>query len=347
MNPRLKENLWKWLVLPFLGSMVIALFTEWSAVKRGDMGEYLESLIISCAYWSSLANGNDFAIKLIDKRWTWLDAPVQRTIMGVIAMVTVTLVISTVIQYIMLEFYFGVSFLDQLQRNGILLYIIPFSITLFISLWFHGKRFLEEWRDAATNVERLKTENIKSKFESLRNQVNPHFLFNSLNALSSLVYDDQDKAVRFIQKLSDVYRYVLDHQNEEIVSLRKELDFLESFIYLNKIRFGENLKTTISNTNQIDNSMALPPVVLQMLVENALKHNEVSKERPLHIQIEVGADSIVVSNNINPLLGRVESSGLGLKNIQMRYEILSDNEVAIKQTESQFIVTVPILKLQA
>lgn len=345
MSPIQKKIFTNWLLIPFVGSLVICFIVE--ALQGGDFKEYIESVVVSMAYWSLLANGNGYVIELIDKRWTWIEAPVKRTAAGVVAMIVVTFIISTLVIYVFIEFYLGYSFADQWERDGLLMYVIPFSITLIISLWLHGRGFLLEWREAAMNVERLKTENIKSKFESLRNQVNPHFLFNSLNALTSLVYDDQTKAVKFIQKLSDVYRYVLDHQNDEIVSLEKELKFLESFIYLNKIRFGENLHAELPDIGEVDDTMSIPPVVLQILVENSLKHNEASSDRPLKISIRLENDRVVVENIKNPLTFMPESKGMGLENIKMRYEILSDEQVEISDTKESFKVSVPILKLMA
>lgn len=242
MKQSTKDILNKWLIVPFLGSVVIAFFTELGPVRRGEWHEYFESLVVSFTYWSLLANGNDYFICQIDKRYSWLEAPVKRTALGLITMFLVTMVISTAVLYVLIEFYFGYDFMKVWEHDGFTMYIIPVSITLVISLWLHGKNFLDEWRQAAIDVEKLKTENAKSKFESLRSQVNPHFLFNSLNALSTLVYADQAKAVEFIQKLSGVYRYVLEQQSEEVVEVQKELDFLKSFAYLNSIRFGDNFK---------------------------------------------------------------------------------------------------------
>ena len=203
-----------------------------------------------------------------------------------------------------------------------------------------------EWRQAAIDVERLKSENLKSKFESLKSQVNPHFLFNSLNALSSLVYSDQDKATDFIQKLSEVYRYVLDHQNDEVVSLSEELDFVKSYIYLNQIRFGKNLTVDYRNFDNISTACMIPPVAVQMLVENCLKHNEVSKECPLNIELKLERDSLTVTNNLNPLtVPKQDAGGLGLSNIKARFGMMSDKEVRIEKTDSTFAVVLPLLSI--
>lgn len=346
MNAKTREYLNDWFTAPFIGALILGVIFETHALKTGDFPEFLETVIISFLYWTVLANGNGYLICKIDERWSWLEFPVKRTIIGIIVMLVFTWIAATIILYLQVEFYFGVSFVDVLNRQGWTLYAIPFVITAIMALWGHGRAFLFEWRDAATKVERLKTENMKSRFESLRNQVNPHFLFNSLNALSSLVYDDQKKAVEFIQKLSEVYRYVLDTQKEEVVPVSEEVKFLKSFVFLNKIRFGDNLKVELSDLDNLTEDRVIPPVALQMLVENCFKHNEVSSDRKLHITIKKEGEYIVVKNNVNNIqLEKSESSGLGLQNIMMRYEILTDQKVIVEASASDFIVKVPILIL--
>ncbi len=347
MTAKTKKIINDWFTIPFVGALLLGLLFEFRQLMVWDIPEVMETVIISFLYWTVLANGNTYLICKIDERYSWLEAPVKRTIVGVIVMFVFTFIAATIILYFQTEFYFNVRFIDVLNYQGWTVYAIPFGITLIMSLWGHGSGFLTEWKDAATKVERLKTESMKSKFESLRNQVNPHFLFNSLNALSSLVYDDQRKAVEFIQKLSDVYRYVLDTQKEEVVPVQEELKFLESFVYLNRIRFGENFSVEIEGFDHLSDHEVIPPVALQMLIENCIKHNEISKDRKLSIKVTKDGDQIVVENNINHLPEEsVDSKGLGLKNIIMRYEILSDEKVVIENDESTFRVILPVLKMK-
>ena len=228
------------------------------------------------------------------------------------------------------------------------LFQTPVIITIVISTVLHGRNFLFQWREAALNVEKLKNESLSSKFESLKNQINPHFLFNSLNALSSLVHADQDKATQFIQKLSEVYRYVLDHQYDEVVPAKIEVEFAKSYVYLNKIRFGKNLQVNFNGINSLNREMTIPALSLQMLVENCIKHNEISKDFPLTIDISSDDDYLVVKNNLNPLESpKRDSNGVGLSNIINRYSYLSDHEVMIDQTENQFSVSIPLLSVAA
>ncbi|MEP1095219.1 MAG: histidine kinase [Cyclobacteriaceae bacterium] len=215
-------------------------------------------------------------------------------------------------------------------------------ITLGINTFMHGRAFLLGWRQVSIDMEKLRTEQISTQYQSLKNQVNPHFLFNSLNALTSLVYDDQAKAVEFIRKLSQVYRYVLDKKDEELVPIQDEIDFMTNFIFLQKIRFGDNLKIDVSNKCT---DGYLPPLALQILVENAIKHNVVSEKYPLTINVRISDDYCFIENSIKEKLEK-DSTGVGLSNLESRYKYLSKREIMIENDGNRFIVKLPILQLE-
>ena len=166
-------------------------------------------------------------------------------------------------------------------------------------------------------------------------------MFNSLNALSSLVYKDQDQAVKFIKQLSEVYRYVLDTRDRELVSDEEEIKFLESYTFLQKIRFGDNLNIDVKLE---DPRTSFPPLVLQMLIENAIKHNEISTDHPLTINIFNEDGYTVVQNNLRKKrIMKEDSPGIGLANISSRYEFLSEKKVEIEELDGKFIVRLPVL----
>ena len=190
--------------------------------------------------------------------------------------------------------------------------------------------------------EKLEKENIRSQFEALRNQLNPHFLFNSLNSLRALVDSQPDKAKDFILQLSDVYRYLLKHRSHEYVPLREEIAFMESYAYLMKIRYEDTINIQISETYQ--DSFQIVPLTLQLLVENAVKHNIISTALPLSITIAVDEeDYIVVTNNFQPRLEVEGSSNFGLYNLNQQYKFLADEEIVIEKNDKHFIVKVPLL----
>jgi LytS/YehU family sensor histidine kinase len=221
--------------------------------------------------------------------------------------------------------------------------IIAVSIGGAITLFSFSSFFLKNWRQAEINAAKLRSENISSQFEALKSQVNPHFLFNSLNVLTSLVYEDQNKAAQFIKKLSDVYRYVLEQKGKDLVDLSNELEFVRSYLFLQKIRFGNNLKVEFDLANEMKYKVA--PLSIQMLIENAIKHNIVSKEDPLRIVISLNGDNqLEVSNNLqkkNVMEG--DSQGIGLENIKQRYAYLTDIEVSVEQIDGRFVVKLPLI----
>jgi two-component system LytT family sensor kinase len=208
--------------------------------------------------------------------------------------------------------------------------IIVFGVALSIII---ANNFLRNWRKSLLDVEQLKREKMKSDYQALQNQLNPHFLFNNFNMLLPEIRRDPDNAMRITERLSDVYRYVLESKNHETVSLGEEVEFAEAIIFLYKVRFGDHLVV----------ERRLPPLTLQILIENALKHNVVSAAHPLHIRIAVEDDYLLVLNNIQPRKSTY-STGLGLKNIKMRYSFLTQRKVTVDANDNQFKVKVPLIK---
>jgi len=342
---KVKERLITRLIIPVVGGFLLGGFIMCGdCIARGDYEDFLVSSIISVIFWLVLSEGNSYLGNQIDRYITWLENPFKRLVVGFLVLLLFTTLASLVILYLFIEFYYKFNFFEVLMNNWYSHLKLPIGITIFVSLALHGREFLLSWRQAAINVEKLKSENIASQYESLKNQVSPHFLFNSLNALSSLVYSNQDKAVQFIRKLSEVYRYVLDHQMDEVVDLKEEMDFVKSFVFLNKIRFGENLKVSIKGFDTIKEQWMIPPLAIQMLLENCFKHNIVSKDNHLFVEILFENKKIVVKNNLNPKKITEDSSGFGLKNIKSRYGFLTESKVEITQDESSFMVVIPLLK---
>ncbi|MBK9567514.1 MAG: histidine kinase [Saprospiraceae bacterium] len=229
-----------------------------------------------------------------------------------------------------------------INRKMVETFLPALSITYVVLAVQISRQFFSALKDSMLQVEKYKTESIQAQMQNLKNQLNPHFLFNNLSVLSSLVYKDQDKAVEFINELSKVYRYVLENKTSELVPLTEELSFLDHYIYLLKIRFGNNV---IFNVN-IDTSKknALLPMCLQMLVENTIQHNETSKASPLQVNIFTEHHSLNVENKVMPRSDKTISSNMGLKNIQSRYAYFTDEKVTISDDGQVFKVSCPLLK---
>ncbi len=197
-----------------------------------------------------------------------------------------------------------------------------------------------------SNVEKaqLEQQNIQSQLEGLKNQVNPHFLFNSLNTLAHVIPENPERGVSFVQKLSKVYRYILEIREKKLIPLSEELEFLYSYVYLMKERFGENFCVSINIPKENMNDLIIP-LSLQILFENAIKHNIVSTKKPLNIEMFVEKDSkLIVRNNLQKKKQVASGTKTGLENIKNRYHFFSDEEVDVVVTQDSFIVVLPLLK---
>ena len=184
-----------------------------------------------------------------------------------------------------------------------------------------------------------------AKFETLKNQIDPHFLFNSLNVLSSLIEENPENAQRFTTALSKVYRYVLEQKDKDLVPIEEELAFAKTYINLLQMRFENSLTFEISIEN-IDAEAKVVPLSLQLLLENAVKHNIISEQKPLHIQIFIENDDLVIQNNFQKKAVLQDGQGVGIQNIISRYDIITDRKVTIEQNEHTFTVKLPILTKQ-
>ncbi|HKG68064.1 MAG TPA: histidine kinase, partial [Segetibacter sp.] len=231
------------------------------------------------------------------------------------------------------------SFLIQkpfwLQWWFIVLVLLTVSSTLYLYIKIREKR-VKRW-------ERSEKEKIQSQFETLKSQVNPHFLFNSFNTLISVIEEDQQVAVEYVEHLSDLYRKIVTYRDKDLITIREELEIISDYFFIQKKRFGDNLqfKNHVSEEEQMLYMIA--PLTLQLLAENAVKHNAISSETPLIIGIVIMEKSLVVENNLNPKVSSEKGAGMGLENIVNRYKLLTKEAVVIKKTNSSFFVKIPLL----
>jgi sensor histidine kinase YesM len=192
--------------------------------------------------------------------------------------------------------------------------------------------------------ETLRREALQSQFESLKNQLSPHFLFNSLTALKALIHDAPDTAQNYVNNLSRALRYTLQSNEKRLVTLKEEMNFMDSYLYLIKLRFDTNLSVSTRLKEEYSLYM-LPPLTIQTLVENAIKHNEISKEKPLGIHIEVtDHEKLVVWNNIQEKITEEEGSGIGLTNLAKQFQLLIGKDISISNLNSRFRVEVPLIR---
>lgn len=226
---------------------------------------------------------------------------------------------------------------EEFDITNFFVSVIVIGCTLIIRLIYQKQNYELE-------NEKLRTESLQSQYESLKNQVSPHFLFNSLTAMKTLIRESPDLAGKYVDHLSLVLRYTLQSNEKRLVTLREEMEFTDSYLFLIKMRYDTNLNIQFE-IEESKTHLLLPPLTVQTLVENAIKHNEISKRNPLIIRIQTGKDdSLAVSNPVQEKLTREDGTGIGLSNLSKQYLLLGNNSIQISQQNNEFIVEVPLLK---
>jgi two-component system, LytTR family, sensor kinase len=253
--------------------------------------------------------------------------------------VTANLILGIVFHNVFLDEMIGVTNEDKIiHSNSAAIFCTIMIISVYESIYF-----MHELKHSVEETEKLKRENLAAQLNALRTQVNPHFLFNNLNTLSSLIPENPKHAVDFVQQLSKVYRHILDVKDEKSIFLKEELDVLNAYAFLLKTRFGDNLKVTIDISQQ-KMQKKIVPLSLQILMENAIKHNIVSADKPLQINIFSENGSLVIDNNLQVKKQISESTGIGLDNIRNRYKLISDRPVKVFESETNFVVSIPLIE---
>lgn len=328
-----KDFKWTYFLLIPVSAVIL---TVWGTYVSNFQSEILNNITIGLMDTIIIWLGCMGIVGMLWKMYPWEQKPVVHLILEVFLVITYTVLIS--------KFLFWIQ-----DKMGLLEYNaeearestnISILITLFITSLHEAYFFYKQWVENFSKSVKLEKDNINAKYEALKAQINPHFLFNSLNSLVTLV-DGNEVATTYIMDLSDFLRYMLKSREREVVLVREENEVLAKYIHLQKTRFGENLIVE----NNIDEKYfhyALPPLVLQILVENCIKHNVISKDKPLQIKIFVKDEYIKVENNYQKK-ENVSSTGSGLKNIEERYRFLTSKKMEIKQTNRTFTVSVPIV----
>lgn len=285
---------------------------------------------------------NRLLTKQLDKRLPWLVHGNKRFYWQLISGILLSLVLINV-SYLILKLGLTQDPPDEeqiLSMNllGLLLLLPVISINF-------GIQFLSNWKTAQLKAEEFQKETIKAELTTLKNHLDPHFLFNNLNILSSLIAVNPDLSQTYLEKFAEVYRSILKSSKEELISLNDELKFIASYLYLLEIRFEDTIQTFIDIDSK-DHKKYLPPLTLQMLIENAIKHNTISETKPLKIHLTSQNGFISVKNNLQSK--KVEDrhhSHTGIENIRKRYAYFTEKEVQVFHNAEHFIIKIPLVEL--
>lgn len=338
LKMKLTEPLIRWTGVPVV-ALIPYLFTEHHRQMRESFWfEYGVSCAFTALYWT----GAVYIFHFYRRYYPEISKTPLRLLITY-----VTLMVWMMVGGLPLKLLFGFATLDTLLSYESFRDTLPVSVSLgfVIGTIYEAVYFFENWKRTFQLNEQLKSQQIKTQFEVLQNQMSPHFLFNSLNTLTTLIAENQEVAIDFTQKLSEVYRYILQHKERELVTIGEELEFAKAYFFLLKMRYPENLERHF-NIDPTHYQKHIAPLTLQMLIENAIKHNVVSKAHPLHIDVYIENDqSIIVKNNLQPKKSLERSTKTGLQNIQKRYQLLGYQNVDIISTAKNFIVAIPLVKL--
>ena len=279
----------------------------------------------------------------LNLKWPWEKALWRRFVLEIAIIVLIVIVFTVGGSWLVNNFDLRPSDLDD-DFGFEVLAMIMFFISTFMQFSFHEFMMLStDKKYLQYKAGRLEKQNYLMKYEALKNQVNPHFLFNSLNVLSSLIYQDTTKSDKFIKKFSEVFRYVLELNQEKMVEVKRELRFLDSYFFLQKIRFGDNLEMHQNIDARVLN-MYIPPLTLQLVVENAIKHNVISKVLKLCIYIENTEDELIIKNNYQYRDNLAHSTGIGQHNLVEKYRLITDKLPEFYIENNHYVARLPIMQ---
>ncbi len=308
--------------------------------------DYIIQHVIICFIFSfGLTVVNSYYYDGLNIRYSWEKTPKKRLWLGAIGSFVLTILTYGLLRYLVQFYFTGVSFIKFFQAERFDDYISALVITLIASLFAHAFYFYRALQKKEVKKQKIIAGTASASFDALKNQLDPHFLFNSLNVLTSLIDENPRQAQKFTTSLSKVYRYVLEQKNKDLVTVDEELDFARTYVGLLKMRFEDSIVFEIPE-KATNPDAKIVPLSLQLLLENAVKHNVVTTSKPLHIKVFEDEGSLHVKNNLQEKQVVKKSSGVGLRNIQQRYAILTDKDVEIYKNHSDFSVSLPMLTKQ-
>ena len=337
---KLKEGLKVSLKMTLIFALFFALINQ-----EFSLNSISYTFLMSAMYSFGLGFGQGIIHDYLSNRWDWIEHTNTRIWVGIITTVLYTVPVVLLIDYVNFILISGNN-PDLFFTGGYLWQHIFFIILSFgVSAFIHARGFMIEWKNSVkkeSTKQEIVAKTETAKFESLKNQLNPHFLFNSLNVLTSLIGENPMQAERFTTKLSKVYRYVLEQRNKDLVPITEELNFAKTYMQLLGMRFEDAVKFNIPDSISND-ELKIVPLSLQLLLENAVKHNVVSSSKPLTINIYEEDNYLIIENNVNPKEAMGKSTKVGLQNIADRYGLITDKGVKIENNNKTFKVSLPLL----
>ena len=333
----------------FILTVIIFVVIQLLNVILGNQLQLNSKLLIgfgfTALYTFSLSYANSLLFRYLDKIFQDNRFSVTRIIVGFIGSFLVSLFVIFLLRIFEEVIVNKKSFELYLKNENPGNYLVAIVITFFVTLSLYAFHFYRAFNENRVKEQKIIAGTANAQFESLKNQIDPHFLFNSLNVLSSLIEENPENAQRFTTSLSKIYRYVLEQKDKELVTVQEELAFAKTYMNLLKMRFENSITFELPENFELEAAKVVP-LSLQLLLENTIKHNVVSENKPLHIKIYFKDNYLVVENNLQKKEVLQDRKGVGLQNIVSRYAILSERKVLIDENKDSFAVYLPILTKQ-
>lgn len=332
-----RRLIWRKTKMVVLFCSVAVLQTYLICSRCNSFSSYFRVAAFTFLIWLLLWEGNNALAHYLDRRISWISAPGKRFGVGLLAIIAYT-VLSVYLLIWSFQTFLNFDFGNTLQVT----FITATSLTIVVTMFLHSKTFLFHWKSSVLEAEKFQRESITSRYESLKSRVNPQMLFTSLQTLGSLVHDDKEKAVRFIKQLSEVYRYILDSRDKNVVEGDRELKFLRSFFFLQNVRFGSAVQLSIAERST---DFLVSPLSIQIIIETVLDNAVFDHHHPIRVKVEVQQSAIVV------LADDVRWADEGIKtkltdimqSVSDRYTLLSDGRVTYAVQDNCFRCSIPLI----
>lgn len=333
-------------IILFWVSLATTLIFFFLSTEEKNLENFSLTLFISAMYSFLIGTGNGLINSFLNKKVPWSEATTKRAILSIVSILIANFILVYFCNYINFVVIQKVATTEAFfsgKYNFINWFMV--NVALLISAFLHAKSFMEELKKSSKKEvveQKLIAKSANAQFESLKNQLDPHFLFNSLNVLSSLIDENPGQAQKFTASMSKIYRYVLEQKDKELVTIEDEIEFAKTYCGLLKTRFEDSVNF-IFDVKEDDLRRFVVPLSLQLLLENCIKHNLATSSKPLLIRIFTEGDTLCIENNLQIREQIKESAGIGLANIVQRYSLLTKKNVFIEKSEDYFKVKLPIL----
>ncbi len=334
------------IITMFWISFIVSMFFFFAFTEEKNLENFGLTILISLLYTVVLGGGNGLLNSFLNKRFPWSEETSKRAVISIISVIIVNIILVYFCNYINFVLIQKAANTEEYFSGKYnLANWFTINITLLISAFLHAKSFMLELKKTSRKEvveQKLIAKSANAQFESLKNQLDPHFLFNSLNVLSSLIDENPNQAQKFTASMSKIYRYVLEQKDKELVTVEDEIEFAKTYCDLLKTRFEDSVDF-IFDVKKEDYRKFVVPLSLQLLLENCIKHNFATSSKPLVIRIFSEDDILCIENNLQVREQIKESSGIGLANIVQRYSLLTKRNVFIEKSEDYFKVKLPML----